>query len=223
MSASQPDLAADADVVAIKPETNKLTDFARTVVIKTAVQYTAAAGFLKSIKGLLGKIEDARTRITKPLVAAQREVNTQAKDAAEPLQQAEKLIKSAMNKFTQEQERLRLEEQRKADERARKEQEKLQQQAAKASAAGRTERAVELEQRAAIVTAPAIQRATPAVAGIVNREVWKFEVTDPSLVPREYLVVDESKIRKVVGALRGDTSIAGVRVWPEKNIAAGAA
>lgn len=223
MSASQPNLTADAEVVAIKPEANKLTEFARAVVIKTAVQYTAAAGFLKSIKGMLATIEEARTRVTKPLLAAQREVNTQAKEAMAPLQTAELQIKSAMTKFDQEQERLRREEQARADAAARKEQERLQQRAAAANASGRVEKAAELEQRAATVTAPAIQRERPKVAGIVTRQVWKFEVTDPSLVPREYLMVDEAKLGAVVRALKGDTTIAGVRVWPEQSIAAGSA
>ena len=55
------------------------------------------------------------------------------------------------------------------------------------------------------------------------REVCKFEVTDPALVPREYLIDDETKLRKVVGALKGDTIIPGVRVYSEKALANGAA
>jgi hypothetical protein len=219
----QHDLKADAEVVAIQPEANKLTEFARTVAIKTNEQYQAAANYLKSIKGLLGKIEDARTRVTKPLLAAQREVNAQAKDAAEPLQKAERLIKVAMDGFIQEQNRLRLEEQRKADEAARKQQEKLQQQAAKAMASGKMEKAAELEQLATAVVAPAIHRDPPKVAGIVTKEVWKFEIIDPNQVPRNFCSPDEQKIGGVVRALKGDTQIPGVRVWKENQIAAGAA
>jgi hypothetical protein len=125
--------------------------------------------------------------------------------------------------YTDEQERLRRIEQAKADEAARKEKEKLEAQARKAEASGKVEKAATLEMRAATVVAPVINRAPPKVIGVQTRDVWKFEVTDPTQVPRQYLVVDESKIRKIVGAMKGDTQIPGVRVWSDKNIASGAA
>lgn len=223
MSASQPSLKADAEVVAIQPEANKLTEFARSVVIKTAEQYQIASGYLKSIKGMLSRIDDAHARVKRPILAAGRELDAQKNEASAPLKSAELLIKRAMTDFSNEQDRIRREEQRKADEAARKQQEKLQQQAAKAIASGKVEKAVEFEQRAAAVVPAAIQREAPKVAGIVTKEVWKFEVTDPAAVPREYLSVDEKKIGGVVRSLKGDTNIAGVRVWSEKSIAAGAA
>lgn len=220
---SQPDLKSDSAVVALQPEVGKLTEFARAVVIKTAEQYNSAASYLKSIKGLLGKIEDARTRVTKPLLTAQREVNDQAREASMPLQNAEGQIKRAMTAYSNELDRIRLAEQRKADEAARQQQEKLQAQAAKAAAAGKSEKAVELETRAATVVAPVIQREAPKVAGIVTKEIWKFEITNPAALPHEYTMPDEKKIGGVVRAMKGDTNIPGVRVWPDKSIAAGAA
>jgi hypothetical protein len=219
----QPDFKTDSDVVAIQPEANKLSTFARTLVIKTADGYNEAASFLKSIKGMLGKIEDARTRVTKPLNEALRQVNAQAKDASAPLQTAENQIKRAMIAYSDEQERLRREEQDRAEAAARKERERLEAQARKAEASGKVEKAVALEQRAASVVAPVIQREAPKVAGVVTREVWKFSIIDAAAVPREYLMVDETKIRKVVQALKGETVIAGVRVYPEKNLGASAA
>lgn len=84
-------------------------------------------------------------------------------------------------------------------------------------------KAATLESQAQTVVAPIIRRDPPKVTGINYREAWKFEVTDVSLVPREYLMVDETKIRKIVQAMKGDTKIAGVRVYSEKQIASGAA
>ena len=133
----------------------------------------------------------------------------------------ENRIKAAMVGYQDEQDRRRREEQRKADEAARRERERLAEQARKAQEAGRAERAAQLEQRASAVTAPVLSRAPPRVAGVQTRELWKFAVDDPAKLPREYLVPDESKIRRVVEALKGDTVIPGVRVWPEKSIAAG--
>lgn len=219
---SHADLKNDSAVVALQPEVSKLTTFARALVVRTQEGYQQAAEHLKAIKGMLGQIEDARTRVTKPLLQAQREVNTQAKEAAAPLEQAEKQIKLAMIAYSDEQERIRREEQRKADEAARREQQKLQERAAKAMESGKVEKAAELETRAATVVAPVIQREPPKVAGVATREVWKFEITDPAAVPRNYCSPDEKKIGGIVRAMKGDTQIPGVRVWSEKNLAAAA-
>lgn len=218
----KPDFKSDAAVIAIQPEVSKLTSFARTLVIRTAEGYEQAADYLKTIKGLLGKIEDARTRITKPLLQAQRELNAQAKEAAAPLQLAESQIKRAMIAWQEEQERIRLEEQRKAEEAARKERERLEAQAQKAAAAGKVEKAEALEQRAASVVAPVIQREAPKVAGVRTSEVWRFEIVDEMQLPREFLIPNETAIRQVVLAMKKNTNIPGVRVWSEKSLAAAA-
>ena len=54
------------------------------------------------------------------------------------------------------------------------------------------------ETRAAASTAD-MARVRGALGGVAAaREVWTFTITDPSLVPREYLMVDEAKIRDLV-------------------------
>ena len=59
--------------------------------------------------------------------------------------------------------------------------------------------------------------APPKVKGISSSIEWKFVVEDPALVPREYLSVDDKKIRGVVEALKDQTRIPGVRVFPRRN------
>ena len=110
--------------------------FAKNLIIKSAEGYEAAAALLKSIKGSLATIEDARTRITKPLNDALRETNAQAKRAAAPFLEDETAIKRAMITYSDEQDRLRDEEQRRQNEIARKEQQRLQEIADRAAAKG---------------------------------------------------------------------------------------
>lgn len=62
---------------------------------------------------------------------------------------------------------------------------------------------------AAIVTAPKVE-------GLAFQEVWEFEVVDEAAVPREYLDVSETRIRKVVQALREKTKIPGVRAFSRR-------
>lgn len=63
----------------------------------------------------------------------------------------------------------------------------------------------------------------PQADGISTRTVWNFSITDPSLIPREYMLVDEKKIAAVVRAMKGDTAIPGVTVYADTQIAARAA
>lgn len=219
----QPDIASNTEVQELAAQSDMLAQVALAYRVASPIEYANAGEELKKIKAAAKRLDDLRKTMTKPLDAAKKAIMDFFRTPETKLQQAESGIKRAMIAYSEEQDRIRREEQRKADEAARKEQEKLQAQAAKAAASGKVEKAVELETRAATVVAPIINREPPKVAGINMREAWKFEVIDERAVPREFLMVDESKIRKFVSNMKGDTQIAGVRVWSEKNLASGAA
>lgn len=233
--------------------------FARDYQVTTPAQYETGAADLARVKGMQKKLEETRTGITVPMNAALDRVNAFFRGPKEKLAGIEQLIRRKLAAYHEEQEKLRREEQRKADEKAAEERRRAEAAAAEArrkaeaeaadlrrkadaeAAAGRQAEAAKLTQRAeskvekadikaaaleqtsAAVVAPIIQRAPPKVAGLTTREVWKFAVEDPAKVPREYLIVDETKIRKVVQALKGDAKIPGVRIYPEKQFASGAA
>lgn len=212
--------AADPDVKELTAQSAQLLALSSTYKVATADQYNGAGDELKRVKAAQKRLDDLRKSMTRPLDAAKKAIMDFFRAPEDQLARAESGIKRAMIAFSEEQERIRREEQRKAEEAARKERERLEAQARKAAESGKTEKAEQLEERAAAVVAPVIQREAPKVSGVNLRDVWLFEITDPNLVPREYLVVDESKIRKVVGALKGDTTIPGIRVYSEKRMAA---
>jgi uncharacterized membrane protein YqiK len=259
MSKTTPDLEADEAITALMPVLQRLRSFAAGLVIKSEEGFQAAASRLKEIKGALAQIEDARTRITKPLNESLRETNAQAKAAAAPFLADEIVIKNAMIRYSNEQDRIRQEEQRRANEAAEKERRRLQaiadetarkareeaekkrREAEAAAAAGRQaeadrlraaasrveEKAAEkselFENRASQVVAPIATQEAPKVAGISVPKVWTFDIIDPMAIPREFLIVDETRIRKVVQAMKGSTNIPGVRVSEVKRIAAATA
>lgn len=191
--------------------------------ITDADSYKDAAGTLGRVKSALKQIEEQRTSITQPINESLRRINAQAKDASAPWLEVERKIKRAIVAYDEEQDRIRREAQRRADEEARKERERLEKQAAKAAAAGKDEKAADLELRAATVVAPVVAAETPKVEGVSRRLVVKFDITDPAAVPRNYCTPDEKKIRKIVDAMNGDIEIPGVRIWKESVIAARAA
>jgi hypothetical protein len=247
---------------AVRQVTSEIADldtFAADYRITTVEQYQSGTSDLQRVKSAQKRLEETRTSITGPMNAALKRVNDFFRAPTERLTTIERTIKVQLVQFADEQERIRREEQRKADEIARKERERLEAQAREAerkarekadadrraaeaaAAAGRAEEAAkfaaraaaieekaaakadDLALRAATTVAPVIVRDPPKVAGVSTREVWKFDITDASQIPREYLVVDEARIRKVVQALKGDARIPGVRIYPERQIAAGAA
>lgn len=91
----------------------------------------------------------------------------------------------------------------------------------RASAERADTRAGNADQVAQTTVAPMVVSAPPKVTGINTKQVWKFAVENPALVPREYLSVDEAKIRGVVQSLKGAIEIPGVRIYAESQIAAG--
>ena len=248
------------EVRAVTSEIGALESFAQSYAVTTAIQYERGGEDLKRVKAAQKKLEDTRTSITGPINESLKRVNAFFKAPAERLASIEAVIKAKLVGYADEQERLRREEQRKADEAARKERERIEAQAREAArkaaekaaaerraaeeaaAAGRAEEAAKLaakaaateakaaekteaaEERAAAVVAPVIQREAPKVAGIATREVWKFEITDPSKISPAFLMPDETKIRKQVAALKGDAAGLigpGIRIWSERSLAAG--
>lgn len=93
----------------------------------------------------------------------------------------------------------------------------------------RLDRAVDLEkagrkeEAGKLIAAPVpdqrvvLESEAQKVAGQASVEKWTFEIEDAAKVPREYLVVDESKIRGVVNALKDQARIPGVRVFSTTN------
>ena len=217
------ELRALPEVADAQRAVDVLSNMAAHYEVATAEAYREAAQDLQRVKAAAKKLEAARDGCVRPLNERVREINAFFRSPADQLATVEKTIKRAMAAYADEQERIRREEQRKADEAARKERERLAAQAVKAVEKGRDEKALELQERADAVVAPVVQREAPKVAGVATREVWRFEIERPELVPREMCVPDEKRIRAVVQALKGESRIAGVRVWKETTVVAGAA
>lgn len=212
-----PDLKPDQGIV------DATRAFATNLVIKTPEGYGQAAKRLTQLKEEIDRVEAEKDSVFKPINAGLRAFSALVKRALDPLLQYEISIKRAMIVYSDEQDRLRDEQQRRDNEAARKEQERLQEIADRAAANGQESKAEAFQERAAAVVAPVVQTQTPKIGGISIPKVWTFEITDSDLIPREYLIVDETRIRRVVTALKGDTKIPGVRVYEQKRISAGVA
>lgn len=203
----------------------ELPALAGVLEVKDGRTLEAANGFLQTVKALRAKVDDTFDPIIKAAHEAHKRALGQKKRFEAPLAEAERLAKSRIGAYLEEQDRIR----RRAEEEARRAQEERERIEREA-----LERAIKLEElghakqaETVLAQAAALERtAPPAPAvpdrpraeGLGSREVWRFQIVDPARVPREFLTPDLVKIGRYVQATKALTLIPGVRVWPEKIV-----
>lgn len=213
----------------LKQESNNAVSQAKILVITDNRTNESATIFLKNVKALQLEIKKELRPAIEQAHELHRTLVAQEKKFLEPLQEAETLVKRKMGDFLFEQEKIRIEEQRKAQQAAeaaeRKRRAELEEQAKRHEAAGRMDKAEERRAMAeeVFVQAPIVESKVEKQAGVATVQNWKFEVIDEMKIPREYLVVDESAIGKIVRAFKNkektEKTIPGIRVWAETNVA----
>jgi hypothetical protein len=59
--------------------------------------------------------------------------------------------------------------------------------------------------------------AAPKVAGIKHKERWKHRVVDAAKIPRDFLIVDEKKLRQYALAMKDAAKVEGVEFFKESS------
>lgn len=185
-------------ILQISKDVKSITKTATDIAIGTAEELTKAAEFLKQVVVRKKRIEELRLFFTKPLNDHIRQINTEFKKASEPLEAVERDVKGKMVVYRREE-----------DERIRKEQERLNKKADTMKTESKKEeyreKAIEIAQETKV----------ESKSGEVRfRKVWKFEITDGNEVPREYMAVNETSIRRAING--GIREIKGVRIFEEE-------
>lgn len=144
----------------------------------------------------------------KPLNDQVKAINDRFKTSLRPLEETEAKVKRLISNYTLEQDRLRREKERELQE-------------AHAKEMAKQEKAAEKSGEDFIPSvAPSIAQAAPTIKTESGKtttvKVWKFEIVDAAQVPREYLEVNESLIRKAVQA--GAREIPGVRIYQDVQV-----
>ena len=205
----------DSGVPALDEKAITLKSQADAISIQNDGQFVAAGEFLKGVLALKKEI----TSSWEPTIQAAHKAHRSAIESRDrhliPVIEAERQIKNKLSAYQLLQETIRrqLEEEEKV--RVQAETEALEA-AARELAEGGEYSAAKATVRQVFDIKPAEVAATPKIKGVSFSENWTFTVVDPLAVPREYLMVDEVKIRQVVKALKGDCKIPGVQVRCEK-------
>lgn len=201
--------------VVVAPET------ARKLKIADADGYKVAADFLIDVKTLRKKVDDFCDPNISRLHSAHKAAIRDKRRLTDPLDEAERIIKTEIGRYTAEEEARQREAAAKAEAELRdREEERRLAEAEALDREGKHAEAMHLIDEPisspAVIPAPA----APKVGGLSTSENWTFIVEDEASVPREFCTPDPVKIRAKVKALKGATAIPGVRVYAEKVVRA---
>ncbi len=209
------------DTTDIEIKAVSITDQAHALVIRNDDEFRKGSEVLLIIKDALKELESTFGPIKKKAHETWKEIVAQEKRHEEPLLAAERVIKQKIGAYTVEQERKRREEEaRLLIEAKKREEETLLSLAIEAEKQGQKQEAEAILETPTFVPPPIVP-ATPKITGVSTRIAWKFRITDPNAVPRQYLVPDEKAIAGVVRSLGERTNIPGVQVYPEQVVSAG--
>lgn len=204
----------------LRQKTLTIPEQARLIKVTDAPTYERAGDILGQIKALRKEIDAGYDSIISKAYAAHKEAVAKKKEADEPLAQAEAILKPQMLSFVNEQRRKAEEEERRQREEARKKAEQEQLEAAiQAEAEGDKEAAEAIIQEPVYIPPIQVKAEIPKVSGFSVREQWTFEIVDDKKIPREYLIVDEVSIGKIVRAMKDKTRIDGIRAYNASSAA----
>lgn len=204
--------------IELKEKALSVPDQARTLTIVDVASYQQAGEVLLRIKDLRKEIDSAFDPIIEKAHQAHKEACAQKKKYDAPLVEAEGIIKPRIAVYLQAEEQKRRVEQ---DRLQQEEETRRLNELARMEANGQGGVAKEMLNEATFAAPVIAPKITPKIDGISQREVWKFKITNSTLIPREYLIPDLVRIGAVVRASRGVVSIPGVTVYKESTIAAG--
>lgn len=186
---------------------------AQALKVITADNYESAAAVLQNLTAREKEVEARKAEVWDPLAKLTKAVQALFNPPLKVLDEAKRIVSGKMGVYALEQRNIALAAQQRANQEAEDARQKLLDKAEKAADDGNRVRAQILEARADSVQAATIEVDIPKVSGIQLRERWLFEVTDPTEVPREFLMVDERLVRAEVNAKEHLAKIPGVRIW----------
>lgn len=209
------------DTTEIEIRSVTIVDQAQALEICGDEEYRQGSELLLAVKDLLKKIETDFEKSKKLAYGAWKSVVALEKGYQDPLLNAERIIKSKLSAFIQHRERVRREEQTRLQEIVRKrEEEKRLAEAVYAEQAGMPEISKQILETPAFVP-PVVVPGPEKIEGVHSKKVWKYQITDPAAIPREYLLVDEKAIAARVRTMGDRACIPGVSVYQDINISAG--
>ena len=200
---------ADPDKLQVEQKVSQFLKEAKAIVIVDDDLYQYAGELLSQEKAVYKFVEKTYEKTKKALNEAKNELMKVIHLHTDPLDEAEKILKSKRTAWRTEQEEIRRKEQKMLEAELRKQEEER-----------RLDEAIETGDDSILeepIFIPAVLvREIPKEKGHSFSDLWHGEVIDAALVPRLYLMPDEKKIDKFAKATKGTVQIPGVKIWKEE-------
>lgn len=182
------------EIEQIEKNNQSITERATSLVIADEKTQNEAVDYLSGIARAKKDLEEKRVFFVKPLNDQVKKINEFFKKYSTPLLEADGILRRKMVDYRTVLRKIEEEKNRKALELAK--------------SVGIEQEELDME-----VKPEAAKTESGTVSG---RKVMRFELVDENKVPREYLTVDASKIRKGIAA--GVREIDGIRIWEDEDI-----
>jgi hypothetical protein len=170
----------------------EMVDYAKSLQISCQESFKVASSVWKKAKDLNKAIESRRKEAIDPSRKLIAQINDQAKELTDPLNEVEKIIKDKSAAYQKS-----LEEQRLLEIEATKDAAEL------------------LGVKEAIYTPPVAKSIRGEGAIAYTKAETKFRVVNEKLIPREYLKVDEEKVAAMIKL--GISEIPGIEIYEEQK------
>lgn len=195
------------------------------VNIQDDKQFEQVGTILRSIKSYQKVIEEKRLEVTRPIDEEKAAVMAAFAPTKQKLADVEKVLKAAIldynNRIAEENRKRQEEEDRRAKEAAEAKKVALIGDAETAIEEGKPELAVTYLNKAEEVVAKPIDVAkSRRPVGIATQKIWKYEITDASKLPREFLIPDTACLQKYAVAMKEKATVEGVRFFCEEVVSA---
>ena len=189
---------------------------AEEMVVKTDLEYVAAGEYRKATNGYIKNMEQMEKSATRPILDGLETIRSWFRPYKTLAKRAKDIIDVKITEFEVGREKERAAEEARLREKERIERERLLKQAEQLTEQGKDFKAAAKIGAAQSIPTPAVMPTIPKIEGMHHREEWDIEIVDRKLVPYEYWLIDEARIRKVVKAMDGDIDIPGVRNFKKR-------
>lgn len=230
----KPEAALPPEAQAVSRKSTELTVQASSILVSSPESQQQASDVLLTVAAMRKEIADTFKPMKDAAFKSHRTICDQEKTLDAPLLEAEKTLKTRIGDYVMEQqciareaeEALRKEELERAQRESREEGERLA-----IIDAIDLEAAGDIKAAEAVLNNPApapMRYVAPApvaanvarTAGVSTRMEWDFRITNEALIPREYLLVNESAIKSLGKTTKGKAKITGVEFYEKPVVAA---
>ena len=204
----------------LKREVTLAEQHAQSVTVASDDEYASAGEFTKSVKKMQKKVKEYWEPLRVSAKATYDDILARKKQMLDPLESAEKILKSKMSAYSMEKEKKRKAQEEAMRKLAEQEMARKLEEAAKAEAAGDSLGAeyamAEAEVMEDVSISGGIRSQAPKANGVSQSKTWKITSIDSSLVPVtfsgvEIRPVDEKAVMRLIKESKGTISIPGVQ------------